>query len=472
VGRLSYTVSRDGEVLAAESITDDVIKIGRNGDIRLDDSAVSRMHAVLEFGADGLTLIDLASSSGTFLNGRQVDKASVRPGDKIHLGDHVIEIGGFDVAAAGPQGSGGRGSRPRYCSIKLLDKCPHCGGGLPINGVLGAVLCNNCQEQTELGARYWERVLEHPDNDYHERQGSFSLNFETNVRWRAERPACTACGAELPVDDVAVGTVGSLTCAGCGHENTTYPVPQWLAGGLPSAVQVYCGEREGAGHEAAVQAGAGARPVVLSCPQCDGALKVTSASDRLVPCQFCQADVFLPDELWKRLHPAKTSETWYIRYEGPSQDQLERERQQAEQLRRQEREVLEHQSREVERKRLKPKHLGWTAFGGFIATVVVVVMLPMFAGDGDPLFGLAGALICPGACQGCDGPLATESWTTQTSDGSSTQYDFYCVPPGADKAAWVAVSDETVIMTMFFVALPICLVLAGLVLVISRLKQR
>jgi two-component system, NtrC family, sensor kinase len=64
--------------------------------IRLDDTEVSRRHAVLELDAEGYWLADLASSNGTFCNGQRVERWLLHSGDRIQLGktqllfrDHV-----------------------------------------------------------------------------------------------------------------------------------------------------------------------------------------------------------------------------------------------------------------------------------------------------------------------------------------------------------------------------------------------
>jgi pSer/pThr/pTyr-binding forkhead associated (FHA) protein len=456
-----------------DSFSGGQIKIGRTGDIRLEDPSVSRLHAVIEIGPGGASVVDLGSASGTFLNGRKVSRAPLGKGDAIDLGSSKVVIEDIDTTAKPLVQTRRESSTPRYCSLKILDKCPHCGAGLPMNGLLRTVLCGNCQKETTLKPRYWKSVLEDPDNDYVEGGGSYTLNFETSVSWRAERPKCVQCSEPLPVDDVPVGTDGIVACSGCGHANSTYPAPSWLAESLPSARQVYCGERPAtSGDDSQVDVDDGSKPVVLSCPQCRGSLKVTSKSDRMVPCEYCGSDVYLPDDLWRRLHPVKTSSFWYIRYEGKSLAQIERERELAEAQRRREAEEQEFQASERQRRKLKPSHFLWTAFGAFIATVVLSAILPIFAGDGDPLFGIAGRIVCPGACEGCEGPMITESWTTQTSDGTSTQYDFYCSPPGAQKEAWTRISDGAVILTMFVVLLPVNIVLALIVLVFVRLSQR
>lgn len=63
--------------------------IGRStkADLQLDDDGVSRRHAKLVIGDEGVVnLIDLDSTNGTFLNGARIDVAIVREGDRIQIG--------------------------------------------------------------------------------------------------------------------------------------------------------------------------------------------------------------------------------------------------------------------------------------------------------------------------------------------------------------------------------------------------
>jgi hypothetical protein len=63
--------------------------IGRQGtDILLElDSQVSRNHASIEIGADGLAkLQDSGSTNGTWVNGQRVQQITLAPGDKVQIG--------------------------------------------------------------------------------------------------------------------------------------------------------------------------------------------------------------------------------------------------------------------------------------------------------------------------------------------------------------------------------------------------
>jgi DNA-binding CsgD family transcriptional regulator len=66
--------------------------IGRSpkAHVSLDDDGVSRRHAKLAIGPEGIVnLIDLDSTNGTFLNGARIDMAVVRDGDRIQIGPDV-----------------------------------------------------------------------------------------------------------------------------------------------------------------------------------------------------------------------------------------------------------------------------------------------------------------------------------------------------------------------------------------------
>jgi len=63
--------------------------IGRDPtcDVVLSDAKCSRRHAVVEDGPDGLFIRDSGSANGVFVNGQKRQRAPLRPGDKIRLGE-------------------------------------------------------------------------------------------------------------------------------------------------------------------------------------------------------------------------------------------------------------------------------------------------------------------------------------------------------------------------------------------------
>jgi pSer/pThr/pTyr-binding forkhead associated (FHA) protein len=73
-----------------------VLAIGRledNDIIITDDSFISSHHARIEIRPDGVWVVDLKSTNGTFVNGhRLLDARSVRKGDRIQVGSTVLEM--------------------------------------------------------------------------------------------------------------------------------------------------------------------------------------------------------------------------------------------------------------------------------------------------------------------------------------------------------------------------------------------
>ena len=69
-----------------------MIHIGRglSANLRLDESSVSRRHAILVPRVAGARVLDDRSSNGTFVNGRRVQQADLSDGDVIVVGRVVL----------------------------------------------------------------------------------------------------------------------------------------------------------------------------------------------------------------------------------------------------------------------------------------------------------------------------------------------------------------------------------------------
>jgi hypothetical protein len=67
-----------------------VIGRGADADLRIADTGVSRRHAELRVEPDAVTVVDLESTNGTSVNGRLVDRATLKDGDRISVGTTVI----------------------------------------------------------------------------------------------------------------------------------------------------------------------------------------------------------------------------------------------------------------------------------------------------------------------------------------------------------------------------------------------
>jgi len=100
VRKLRVTVEAGSD--RGASVTGDAIGIGSSADnaLALADPAVSRYHLELRRGPDGIAVLDLGSSNGTWLGNARIERALVPPGTRLRIGDTELAVddGGQSVA--------------------------------------------------------------------------------------------------------------------------------------------------------------------------------------------------------------------------------------------------------------------------------------------------------------------------------------------------------------------------------------
>jgi FHA domain/Zinc-ribbon containing domain len=69
-------------------------RIGRSlaADVRFDDPTVSRRHALIVRGPDGVRVLDDRSLNGVFVNGERVEWSTLQDGDEIIVGCHSLRF--------------------------------------------------------------------------------------------------------------------------------------------------------------------------------------------------------------------------------------------------------------------------------------------------------------------------------------------------------------------------------------------
>jgi predicted component of type VI protein secretion system len=69
-----------------------ILKIGRSdrNDIIIDETAVSSVHAEVEFDHDGFYLTDIQSKNGTFIDGELIISRKLKNGNVISIGDYSL----------------------------------------------------------------------------------------------------------------------------------------------------------------------------------------------------------------------------------------------------------------------------------------------------------------------------------------------------------------------------------------------
>jgi len=212
-----------------------------------------------------------------------------------------------------------------HVSVRLATACTACAKAIPVNGVHESVTCDSCLATMTISLLH-EQLVSNAEG-YRWRNGPFDTAQHIFEDAQVE---CPACGAIVdPPGPEQFGAATVWPCTACRHPIPSYPVPGWLREQLPQAVHVVGGDppaelREGlalAVEQASVE------PVLMACPGCGASLSLGPGAERTTSCKYCQAQVFIPDALWQRLHPTRTMRRWTLFYRG---DKLETAKAQAE----------------------------------------------------------------------------------------------------------------------------------------------
>ena len=77
----------------------EVTRIGRHAtnDFAVDGPSVSGTHCEIRRSAEGLTVVDLQSTNGTYVNDERVDEADLERNDVLKLGSTSLMVGGDEL---------------------------------------------------------------------------------------------------------------------------------------------------------------------------------------------------------------------------------------------------------------------------------------------------------------------------------------------------------------------------------------
>jgi hypothetical protein len=204
--------------------------------------------------------------------------------------------------------------------IELKTACKHCSSPLMLNAFTEEFLCRSCNKINSFPLDTWRRLLRDalktaPALESGEGHPSTVMMGEYSCKLRYGRlePRCEKCRESIDTSAMeAYGDQKIIKCAKCGHEIFVRKPSELVRGCFPS-VRYLVGEDESLMSQSTSGAAlpAAVKPVLMTCPSCTGNLEI-NGTDRMVDCKFCGSQIYLPDDLWFRLHPAKAVERWYV----------------------------------------------------------------------------------------------------------------------------------------------------------------
>ncbi len=202
-------------------------------------------------------------------------------------------------------------TRPVYYEYQAHMDCPECRGPMILNYPALKAPCASCGSAVNIGEKFWARLFRASETS-----GVFIMGQRVGVEPGKKRPPhCPDCGQVLNTDDIPNDTDGFFACDSCKKSQAVFPAPSWMKkmtkGDKKSPVQILCAEKE-SGEDAAASPPS---PIAFSCISCGGSLKLSADTPRILTCEYCQTQQFLPGALWHAIHPVKKIRKWYIKYE-------------------------------------------------------------------------------------------------------------------------------------------------------------
>jgi len=208
-----------------------------------------------------------------------------------------------------------------FICVEIKTECKHCGGHLQLNALVNEVLCPACQKINEFPYGFWkESILDSALKEYKELKEGEGQNstmmtgeYTFQMMYGIQKPRCGKCKTRLEpgrFDEYAKS--GKAVCEKCSNEISVRTMPEILKQDFPG-VSHLIGEDPDmfSKSEGTMKTPDAVKPILFTCPSCAGNLKI-DGTDRMVTCNFCNSQIYLPDDLWFRLHPVKIVERWYM----------------------------------------------------------------------------------------------------------------------------------------------------------------
>ncbi len=207
--------------------------------------------------------------------------------------------------------------------LDLNTNCKACGNPLPINALAEHIECSICQKTADFPYDFWRTTIladainDAPDlaDGQGKDQQNMAGEYTFHLIYGRQKPRCAKCRTLMDNTKFEeYSRTGSAACS-CGSSVSVRALPEELSK-LFYGVKYLVGEDAALlfSDKSAMQTPNDSKPVLFTCPACAGNLEVDGTS-RMIVCKYCSSEVYLPDNLWLKLHPVKTISRWYLAFE-------------------------------------------------------------------------------------------------------------------------------------------------------------
>ena len=207
-----------------------------------------------------------------------------------------------------------------FAIVEVTLVCSKCSKAIFINGPVQRALCSSCQHEHTIPPNLWRTILSDIDWICKEspkgkgKKSEYTSPGGLDVNWLSGNlmPYCTSCKTDFPpLEENLRKDEWNITCETCNTDTPVQSPYNWVTDLMPRIgliINADIDEPDGVPEIPAME------PVLFACPGCSGNLEI-DGTDRLIKCKYCNSNLYLPDDLWLRFHPAKKVRRWAIGFE-------------------------------------------------------------------------------------------------------------------------------------------------------------
>lgn len=189
-----------------------------------------------------------------------------------------------------------------------------------LNAMVEDILCPSCNNTNNFSLERWQNLLEdafEKINEFKPGEGQpstvMSGEYTYSLLYGKQEPRCQKCKQNIDTSKIEeYEGQNHIACTKCSNSIYIRKPIDAITGIFPQ-IKFLIGEDEDliSVNKTGVKPPESARPVLFICPSCAGNLEI-DGTDRMVTCKYCNSQIYLPDDLWFRLHPAEWVSRWYI----------------------------------------------------------------------------------------------------------------------------------------------------------------
>jgi len=221
----------------------------------------------------------------------------------------------------------------KAATIEINYYCQSCGKKIPVNGLGLTLTCSRCLYENSLDAGELAEVLVDASqmdkvNIFSSLLNKYSVDFKTAETRRIICPNCSE-SVKIPKNKLSKGKSVQTTCRHCGIKLKGGPPPDWLKKKIPALLGLFNAVIEQPLNKKNVTYTKKRKQgdfVELTCPLCEGDIQIKNETVRTALCRGCDSEVYIPDQLWRKLHPVEKSHSWALIFRGKNLEEGAAER--------------------------------------------------------------------------------------------------------------------------------------------------